>query len=92
MVPRPGFRGTSYCTKHADMSDPNAKHRDVRKNLSESAHILLKRPTGQERKRKLATSAKGGKPLRVKKKNIKRDTFPKLLYSRRRHGSGSIVG
>jgi hypothetical protein len=48
-----GFRGTSYRTKHIDMADPNAKFLDVvRRNVRDSAHRVLKRLSGQGRKRK----------------------------------------
>ena len=62
------------------MANPNAKFRDVlRKNVRDSAHRVLKRLGGEGRKRKRATSAKGGKqPSRGKKRKkkiIKRDIF-----------------
>jgi hypothetical protein len=80
-----------------DMADPKIKIRDiVRRNVSEPAHRVIKRLSGQGCKSKRTTSAKGrGKkqPSRGKKrkKNIKREIFPKRLHSRRRHGSGNIV-
>jgi len=60
-----------------DMTDPDAKFRDVvRRNVRDSAHIILKRLSGQGRKRK---RGKGGKQssrvTKKKKKNIKRDIF-----------------
>jgi len=56
------------------MAEPNAKLRDVvGRNVRDSAHRVLKRLSGQGRKRK---RGKGGKQSsRVKKKNIKRDIF-----------------
>ena len=74
-----GFRCTSYRTKDMDMADSNAKLRVVvRRNVSEWAHWVIRRLSGQGRKRKRATSAKRRKQssrAKKKKKNIKRDIF-----------------
>ena len=76
----------------AQNTGPNAKIRDiVRRKVTESTHRVIKKLSGQRRKRKRDTSAKrgGGKvkkakkklPARgsnkskTKKKNIKRDIF-----------------
>ena len=70
-----GFRSSRYRSKRTDMADPNANFLDVlRRNVRDSVHRVLKRLSGQGRKRK---KGKGGEqPSRVKKKNIKRDMFP----------------
>ena len=60
-----GFRGTSYGTKHTDMVDPNAKFRDVlRRNVRDSVHRVLKRLSGQGRKRKSVTVGNNLRDLR----------------------------
>ena len=57
-----GFRGTSYRTKHTDMSDPNAKFRDVvRRNVRDSAHRVLKRLSVRDAN---ARAVKAGNNLR----------------------------
>ena len=65
--------------------DPNAKIRDiVHRNMTESAHTVIKKLSGQGRKRKRATSTKvGGKVKKARKQlgrctnkaSIKRDIF-----------------
>ena len=70
-----GFRGTSYRTKRTDMADPNAKFRDVHRNVRDTADRVLKSLSGQRRKRK---GSKGGRQSsRVNKnlKNIKQTSY-----------------
>ena len=81
------------------MADRNAQIHDIlRRNVTELAHRVINKLSGEGRKRKRATSTKRVKkqPSRGKiqksKNNIRRDIFPKRLHSRRKHGSGSIVG
>ena len=74
-------RNISYMAQN---TDPNARIRDiVRRNMSESAHRVIKKLSGQGRKRKWATSTKvGGKAKKARKQpgrgsntNLKMDIF-----------------
>jgi hypothetical protein len=58
-----------------DMTDPNAKFRDVRRNVRDSAHRVLRRLSGLGRKRKRGKGWKQSSRVKKKKKNIKRDIF-----------------
>ena len=59
-----------------DMTNPEAKFRNVvRRNARDSAHRVLKRLSGQGRKRKRGKGGKQSSRVTKKKKNIKRDIF-----------------
>ena len=59
-----------------DMTDPDAKFRDVvRRNVRDSAHIILKRLSGQGRKRKRGKGGKQSSRVTKNKKNIEIDIF-----------------
>ena len=52
--------GRNIMSDIAQNTDPHANIRDiVRRNMTESAHRVIKKLSGQGRKRKRATSAKG---------------------------------
>jgi hypothetical protein len=59
-----------------DMTDPDAKFRDVvRRNVRDSAHRVLKRLSGQGRKRKRGKGGKQSSRVKKRKRDIKRDIF-----------------
>ena len=92
------FRGHSYRRNIiTDISDPNSKFRDiVRRNVTESAHSVINKLSGQRRNGKSATSTKRATKQTSRgenknTKNIKETSILKRLHSRRKHGSGRIV-
>jgi hypothetical protein len=60
-------------------TDPNARFRDtVRRNVTERPNKVIKKLSGQGRKRKRATSAKrGGKTKKAKRQSLKGTTKKK---------------
>jgi len=59
-----------------DMLDSDVKFRDVvRRNVRDSAHRVLKRLSGQGRKRKRSKGGKQSSRVKKRKKDLKRDIF-----------------